>query len=408
MRSTDFGRILSWIAATWPRRSKKRNPIEEVHAFFSERLTDSGKAVALLWLASLALAAIPGWGPAKLLFPLFTSVLLVSLAATWRAPKLEVGLVDADRAVEGGTASLRFRLSNRSAKPIEWGGVGLFRAKEGLASREVVGWLPRIEPGGVLDVVVGVECRSRGPSGFPGIAAVRLDPMGIARSRRMVFEPLALDVAPMPMRISPSRFLFGGGSGRAFAEAAGVGGDLDRIFHGVRAFREGDRLRDLDHKAWARWNEPIVREFGASARCGIAVSLETGCGNLLERSLLEPLLRLAAGVSRDFQRRGWLGALVIDGTPVEFRTDSDEDILAVFASMPRCGWGPWRRWDESLIWRDQRRPVLSLCVSRQAAGVDAEGASKRIVVVSRAAGIAESERLLPISVERIGSGEVAL
>lgn len=408
MRAPDLLRVLSWIAATWPRRSRKRNPVEEVHAFFSERLTDSGKALALLWLASLALAAIPGWGPAKFLFPLFSSVLLVSLAATWREPGLDAELLDAGRAVEGGTAPLRFRLSNRSGKAVEWGGVGLFRAREGLASREVVGWVPRIEPGGSADVALEVPCRSRGPSGFPGIASVRLDPMGLARARRLVFRPLDLHVAPAPLRVAPSRFLFGGASGRAFAQAAGVGGDQERIFHGVRAFREGDRLRDLDHKAWARWNEPIVREFGASERSGIALSVETGCDGLLERTLLEPLLRLAAATALDFSRRGWLGALVVDGVPVESRTDSDDDVLAVFASIPRCGWGPWRRWDESVVWRDRRRPVLSLCVARSAAGEDVEGASKRVVVVSRATGIAGSERLLPVSVERIESGEVVL
>jgi len=408
VRAADLVRVLSWIAATWPRRSKKRNPIEEVHAFFSERLTDSGKALALLWLASLALATIPGWGPAKLLFPLFTSVLLVSLAATWFAPRLEARFLDAGRAVEGATASLRFRLSNRGAKPVERGGVGLFRAKEGLASREVVGWVPRIEPGGFVDLELAVECRSRGPSGFPGIAVVRLDPMGLARARKLVFQPLDLDVAPAPLRIAPSRFLFGGASGQAFAEAAGVGADQERIFHGVREFREGDRLRDLDHKAWARWSRPVVREFGVSERSGIAVSVETGCASLLERSLLEPLLRLAAATALDFSRRGWLGALVVDGVPVESRMDSDQDVLAAFASIPRCGWGPWRRWDESVVWRDQRRPVLSLCVSRQAYGARSDGASKRIAVVARAAGAAESERLLPISVEQIESGEVAL
>lgn len=408
MRAAHLARILSWIAATWPRRSKKRNPIEEVHAFFSERLTDSGKALALLWLASLALATIPGWGPAKLLFPLFTSVLLVSLAATWRAPRLEARLLDAGRALEGGAVPLRFRLSNPSAKPIEWGGVGLFRAKEGLASREVVGWVPRIEVGGAAEVTLEVECRSRGPSGFPAIAAVRLDPMGLARARSLVFRPLDLDVAPAPLRIQPSRFLFGGASGRAFAQAAGVGGDHERIFHGVRAFREGDRLRDLDHKAWARWNEPVVREFGTSERSGIAVSVETGCDGLLERSLLEPLLRLASATALDFARRGWLGVLVVDGSPLDIRTDSDDDVLAAFACIPRCGWGPWRRWEESAIWRDRRRPVLSLCVSRLAVEVDVEDASKRIVVVPSAPETAGSESVLPISVERIESGEVAL
>lgn len=407
MKIARFRRIAGWIVRTWPRRSKGRNPIEDLHAFFSERLTESGKALALLWLVSLAPAAMPGWNASKLPFLLLSAVLAVSLAATWRRPRLAAAFLGADLAREGEETGLRFQLRNEGARSVRLGGVGLFRPREGLDPREAVGHVASIEPGGRVDLLLRVRCLSRGPTGYPGLAVLRLDPFGVARARRFSAPAIDLAVAPASMRVKPARFLFADGSGAEFARAVGLGGDRERIFSGVRAFREGDRLRDLDHKAWARWNQPVVREFASAPEKGIAVSVCTGCESLLERALLEPMLRLACACTIDFRGRGWLSALWIDGREIDGATESDQVILSEFGRIPRCGWGAWPRVDSAT--NVASVPLLEFRVSSPSPSIrEPRGAIKRVEVVDGIRLQGSDPDLLQVAAAAVESGEVAL
>lgn len=405
---SDQRRILSWILGTWPRRSRRRNPLEEVHAFFSERLTESGKTVAGLWLGSLVLAMIPGWTAASLLFPLLTAVLAVSLAATFRTPALKTVLLASGRAVEGRGLELHFQIENLSGRTQELAGAGLFRAREGLDSSVVESVVAKLEPGMSADLTLRVGCRSRGPTGFAGVGVVQRDSFGLARSRRIDFTPLDLEVAPALAHVVWDRFLFEGEAGRAFADAAGSGADPERIFQGVRPFREGDRLRDLDHKAWARWNQPIVREFGKAPTRGVVVAVDTGCDSLLERTLLEPMIRLAAGIADDFCRRGCLARLVVDGSTSVIGCDDPAQVQAVFAAIPRCGWGRWPKPADTRDTGDLAAVVLRISVSIVRAEVPVRGFEKRIVVVSRRLPPPAGTDQKWISVEAIGSDEVLI
>ncbi len=408
---SDFRQVLKWILATWPRRSHRRNPIEELHAFFAERLTDSGKKLSLLWVVSLALAMAPGWSPAEGLFSLLTSVLLVSLVLAVRSPSLKAKFLSSGRAVEGEQVELRFRLENTSKRALEWVGIGLFRARDGLASRDEITLTESLEAGATCDLTVRVQCQSRGPTGFPGVGVVKPDGFGLARSRKIDFQPLDVEVCPASLAVKPGRFLFDGPSGAAFAEAVGMGADRERIFQGVRPFREGDRLRDLDHKAWARWNIPIVREFASAPNRGIAIAIETGCEGLLERSRIDPMLRLAAGVAADFCRRGWLGSLRIDGVLAKVRLDSVEDVVSAFARVPRCGWGRWPKPTGFLTETEERTPVLVFGVSpRVAFGRDSSlgFVIKRLVVVFRPKDQEIDEEVRQILVSEIALGEIVL
>jgi hypothetical protein len=407
----DFARlrrILSWVLRSWPRRSSRRNPIEEIHAFFAERLTESGKAVAGLWLGSLVLAMLPWHSSSLFVFALLTSVLAFSLGLTFRAPSLRATPIGQGQAVEGTTVEWRVRLENLSGRRVDWGGVGLFRAREGMDASIVESLAEEIPAGGSVDLVLHAGCLSRGPSGYMGIGVVRRDAFGLARARAIDFSPVEIDVAPAPLRVVWDRFLFQGASGRAFADAAGFGGDAERIFHGVRPFREGDRLRDLDHKSWARWNQPIVREFAETPPRGIVLSVETCCDDLLERSLLEPMARLAAGVADKLCREGGLARLVVDGRMADVRCDEPDMVQSVFASLPRCGWGRWPKSSKTSAWSDPSSCVLWIGVAQARWGTPPTGTRKRVAVVARRREVGEDPDLARVDVASIETGEVSL
>lgn len=401
-------RILSWILGAWPRRSSRRNPVEEVHAFFAERLTRSGKAVAGLWLGSLFPAMLPGQAAATLLFALLSAVLLLSLALTLRAPRLRATRLGQGRAVAGTRGEWRVRLENLSPRPVEWAGAGLFRPREGLGASAVEALAETIPGGRSVDLVLRAACLARGPTGFLGLGVVRRDPLGLARSRSIDFTPVEVLVAPAPLRVAWSRFLFQGASGRAFAEATGQNAEADRILHGVRPFRDGDRLRDLDHKSWARWNRPIVREFGTVPPRGIALAVETCCDTLFERSLLEPTIRLAAGIADRLCRDGVLARLVVDGAEAGVRCDDPDQVGGVFAALPRCGFGRWPGSERAAAWNDPSICVLRVgaCAAR-ARAVDI-GTLKRIAVTERRPREEEDPDLAWVEVASLGTGEVVL
>lgn len=202
--------------------------------------------------------------------------------------------------------------------------------------------------------------------------------------------------------------MFQGPAGQSFAEAAGLGGEQERIFHGVRPFREGDRLRDLDHKSWARWNQPIVREFAATPPRGIALCVETCCDDLLERSLLEPMIRLAAGVADNLCRGKGLARLVVDGLVVPIRCDDPALVRSVFASLPRCGWGKWPDSTRSPLWTDPSGCVLRIGVSVARSRSRTSGTEKRIAVVDRRRVHGEDLDLAHVEAATIQTGEVLL
>ncbi len=134
--------------------------------------------------------------------------------------------------------------------------------------------LPRLKKGERTRAVLFLICAHRGAFSMNGFRAETDFPFGLWRSfevfhreRRLVvyprFEPLARLDIPASRRYQPG----------GVALASTVGDSVE--FVGNREYRSGDNIRDIDWRATARLNKPIVREYREEYLLRVAVVLDT-------------------------------------------------------------------------------------------------------------------------------------
>ena len=134
--------------------------------------------------------------------------------------------------------------------------------------------LPDLRRGETHRVRLALRCDYRGSYTVPGFRIETSFPFGILRARRIVNEPQALLVYPKFTALSrltlPTgrRYQPGG-----VALASNLGESFE--FLGNREYREGDNIRDIDWRATARIQRPIVREYREEYFLRVAVILDT-------------------------------------------------------------------------------------------------------------------------------------
>jgi hypothetical protein len=110
-------------------------------------------------------------------------------------------------------------------------------------------------------------------------------------------------------------------------------------FVGVREYREGDSLRDLHHKAFARYGKPFTKEFETERGAGAILVLDVTARSLREKSSVEMLIRLAAGVGLWLLERKALGRFFIGDDEIALvQGDSGVSFLEALARIPAASW----------------------------------------------------------------------
>lgn len=135
---------------------------------------------------------------------------------------------------------------------------------------------------------------ARGPHHLDAFAVSALVPLGLAvgparesRGTRFVVVPRIARVARVDL---PERMRHQAG-GVALASLAGESMELV----GLRPYRNGDRIRDLHARSWARVGQPMVREYQQEYFARFAVVLQAGPASVREE-VLEAAVSLCAGV----------------------------------------------------------------------------------------------------------------
>lgn len=168
--------------------------------------------------------------------------------------------------------------------------------------------LPPLSPGQSATGKIGLLCKRRGVYDLKGWRIETSYPFGLLSSGRVFGEPSRLLVFPSftplaSLDVPSGRRHHPGG----VALASQVADSFE--FLGNREYREGDNPRDIDWRATARLQKPIVREYREEFFLRVAVVLDTHLPDVNEaaaRDNFERAVSLCAAVGDFMARRDYL------------------------------------------------------------------------------------------------------
>ena len=227
-----------------------------------------------------------------LLFSLLVATLVMRRLFALTGVRIKV--VGPERIMAGQNAHFEVCLQNRSERSfhdihvdgpfLPWDGSwGSARAS-----------LPVLGPRECRRLTLTARFEARGQHELDSFSASALVPLRLAQGPRLWSTGTRFIVVPrvapiQPLELPPSERYQPGGV--ALVSAAGESMELV----GVRPYRDGDRIRDLHAKTWARTGEPSVREYHQEYFSRVGVVLDTDTSNAAEKEF-EAGVSLAAGI----------------------------------------------------------------------------------------------------------------
>jgi len=152
--------------------------------------------------------------------------------------------------------------------------------------------VPLLPPGGEAEARVQVTPQRRGVLRLGGLSLARPDPLGLARSFIKVALPQSILILPrrypLPSIALPGTMKYQQG-GVALASSIGQSEE----FISLRDYREGDPVRHIHWRSWARTGRPVVKEFEDEFFVRHALVLDTFCQHP-HSELLEEAVSIAA------------------------------------------------------------------------------------------------------------------
>lgn len=331
MEKTSFAR---WFLDAIPRAPRRAGLLMRVYYFWQEWFTPAGRGAAALLLFSMFAGMVPGFWAAWIfcgLDFLFFLALVPTLFLTCRKTKVNFSSIEATPVFEGAQAKVRMTLT--ALNKIDSVSMGCYRIDPSLTC--VMGTGSSLAAGETAELQCGLQTKFRGAYKLPIVAA------NIPEIRGMLQYAISagsseLLVYPRPISVKKFPFLTSGASGMVFAPLLMPSLTRGLDFTGVREYREGDSLRDLHHKAFARYGKPFTKEFETERGAGAVLVLDPSVESFSQRHLVEPLIRLAAGVGLWLQERGALGRFFIGDEEFPLvQGDGGMSLLESLARIPK-------------------------------------------------------------------------
>lgn len=326
---------LKWFLKLVPRSPKRAGLLMRIYFLWDEFFSAAGHSAFALLFFSLFAGIVPGFWPAWIfcgLDLLFLFALVPSLFMTARKSKFQVDSLETTPVFGGETATVYVQLT--ALTKLDCASVCCYRIEGDLKGEE--SQAVAVAAGGSVRLCCKVKTEGRGCYRVSKVGVVIPEIMGMLRYAGKA-GTLELLVYPRPVPLTSFGFLTFGSSGLVFAPLLMPGINRGMDFSGVREYREGDALRDLHHKAFARYGKPFTKEFESERGAGAILLLDVSAGNLAEKILLEPLIRLAAGVGMWFMERGILGRFFIGNEEISLNAqDSGKSFLEALARIPRA------------------------------------------------------------------------
>ena len=304
-----------------------------LYYIWQEGFTQVGHAAAALLMFSMFAGAVPGFWAAWVFCGLdfmYFLALVPSLFMTARKSKFKVGDIAVRNVYEGEIATVSLQV--HAVDKLNAVSLGCFRMDSSLACEESA--LAPIAAGETAEMTCRIQTKKRGAFEIPKVSVIAPEINGALRYAADSGKAELL-VFPRPLRVSAFPFLTSGASGVVFAPLLMPSLTRGMDFVGVREYREGDSLRDLHHKAFARYGKPFTKEFETERGAGAILVLDVTARNLREKSSVEMLIRLAAGVGLWLLERSALGRFFIGDDEIPLvQGDGGVSFLESLARIP--------------------------------------------------------------------------
>ncbi|SIN89102.1 DUF58 domain-containing protein [Fibrobacter sp. UWB11] len=316
-----------------PRSPKRKGLLMHLYYIWQEAFTPVGHAAAALMMFSMFAGAVPGFWAAWVFCGLdfmYFLALVPSLFMTARKSKFKAGDIAVRNVYEGELSTVHLQIY--AEDKLNAVSLGCFRMDSSLkcAESEQV----QIVAGDSAELICRIQTKKRGAFEIPKVALILPEINGALRYAAKVGKAELL-VLPRPLRVSAFPFLISGASGAVFAPLLMPSLTRGMNFVGVREYREGDALRDLHHKAFARYGKPFTKEFETERGAGAILVLDVTARNLREKSSVEMLIRLAAGIGLWLLERNALGRFFIGDDEISLvQADGGESLLEALARIP--------------------------------------------------------------------------
>ena len=402
-------RFFSWFLGAVPRAPKRAGLLMRLYYVWREYFTYPGRACAALFLFSVFAGAFAGfwaaWVFSGFVFLFFLS-LVPSLFLTAKKTKVSGTISRIEHATEGDDAHISVRLQAGTAIDCVWASCSrMDPSLEGENSPELCG----LPAGGTGELWASIRTKFRGAYRIPRVS------LTVPEIKNMLCYPFRVGEAeilvyPRPKKLVAFPFLTAGQSGMAFVPLLMSNFMRGLDFAGVREYREGDSLRDLYYRAFARYGKPFTKEFEGERGAGVVLVLDTRARNLREKSLLEPMIRLAAGIGMWLLDRGVLGRLFVCDDEFSLAgTDGESVLLETLARIPRAeiyARDKHARGDvQDKLWSPAARPMGPVLRVGLFAVKDPL-VHKQVVVGGLAQNAADDVLFVPV--ESLDAGEVSL
>jgi uncharacterized protein (DUF58 family) len=187
---------------------------------------------------------------------------------------------------------------------------------------------------------VQLQPARRGRYEVQGPRARRVDPLGLVGTRFVSWPDQVLLVYPRFFTMERFDIPLGRRHQPGGIPLSSNTGDSVE-FTGTRDYREGDPIRAIHWKSWARRGQPVVKEYQEEYFCHIAIILDTFLPGKTSTAAFEASISMVASIADFFSRSEYIVDILAAGPDV-YQVSAGrslaylENILDVLACLDPC------------------------------------------------------------------------
>lgn len=322
-----------------------------LYYFWQERFTSAGRAVISASWVALVLFLVPGAILARLFLGLLGGLFFTAIFIREKKPKLKITSVSILPVRENETASLHVLV--QAMKDYPSASIDAFRASPSIKKGAAI--FHSIKAYETESIELKLETSHRGSFVLKKIAALVPDPLGLIQTSIFYNGSLEFLVYPKRLQVRQFSFLTKGYPGREFALLLMPSTQRGVDFSGVRPYRKGDSVRDIDHRAFARYLKPFTKEFTVEQGASVVFVLDVRFSSFSKIIFMEKAIALAGAIATWFEERQILGRFFINNHEIDLTRG--EKINLVMAALARIEFPRFKSSEPPGIWSPEALPM---------------------------------------------------